>query len=48
MLINFAYGFAVPEKAWESGVLIVAVAWIGDWQQGALSEEPRSSGWCQP
>jgi hypothetical protein len=47
MLINFACGFAVPEKALEFGVLIVAVAWIGDWQQGTRSEQPRSSGWCR-
>jgi hypothetical protein len=29
MIINLADGFAVPQKAWESNVLIVAGAWIG-------------------
>ena len=32
---------AVPQKALESGILIVTVAWIEDWQQSKLSKELR-------
>jgi hypothetical protein len=41
MIINFAYGFAVPQKALEFGALIVAAAWIEGWQQGEFPKELR-------
>jgi hypothetical protein len=46
MTINFAYGFAVPEKARKFGVLIVAVVEIENWQQASAWESCASLRWC--